>query len=237
MALAAVCECAVFELRQYTLLPGRRDELVELFERHFRDGLEAAGMHVVGEFRDLDDPDRFVWIRGFRSMADRKRALTDFYLKSRVWRDHREQANATMIDSDDVLLLRPLDSPASRPVDFDAAFVVATIYSFDAPVTAEFVAFFRDRLAPIATETGASILGFLETEPAENTFPGLPVREGENVFVWFASFDGTEAFQEHLARLDQHEEWSAEILPGLTKRLTTGPQRLRLASVRDSRPF
>ena len=61
---------------------------------------------MLGQFRDLDDADRFVWLRGFESMAARPAALGAFY-DGPVWKAHREAANATMIDSDDVLLLQP----------------------------------------------------------------------------------------------------------------------------------
>ena len=43
--------CNVFELRQYTLKPGQRDVLIELFDREFIETQEAAGMHVCGQFR------------------------------------------------------------------------------------------------------------------------------------------------------------------------------------------
>ena len=61
---AATC-CAVVELRQYTLKRGQREALVWLFENFFIEPQEAAGMQVIGQFQDLDDPDRFVWLRGF----------------------------------------------------------------------------------------------------------------------------------------------------------------------------
>jgi len=64
-------------------------------------------MAVVGQFRDLDDHDRFVWIRGFASMPSRARALASFY-GGPAWKAHRAEANAAMIDTDDVLLLRPV---------------------------------------------------------------------------------------------------------------------------------
>ncbi|MGO4424737.1 NIPSNAP family protein, partial [Streptomyces sp. MCAF7] len=70
---------AVIELRQYTLRPGRRDELIELFDREFVETQEETGMVVLGQFRDLDDPNRFVWLRGFPDMTVRHRALTAFY--------------------------------------------------------------------------------------------------------------------------------------------------------------
>ena len=116
----------VVELRQYTLVPGQRDTLVELFDRELVEGQEAVGIRVLGQFRDLDAPDRFVWLRGFPDMAARRVALAEFY-GGPVWARHRDVANATMVDSDDVLLLRPLpQQPAfpglngrARPADVD----------------------------------------------------------------------------------------------------------------------
>ena len=63
-------------------------------------------MTIIGQFRDLDRPDMFVWLRGFDGMDARKSALTAFY-DGPVWAAWRDAANATMIDSDDVLLLKP----------------------------------------------------------------------------------------------------------------------------------
>src|SRR5690242_5785819 len=97
----------IVELRQYTLHPGARETLIELFDREFVETQEACGMKVIGQFRDLDDPDRFVWLRGFPDMPARARALAAFY-GGPVWKAHRNAANATMIDSDNVLLLRPV---------------------------------------------------------------------------------------------------------------------------------
>jgi hypothetical protein len=98
---------SVFELRQYTLQPGQRDVLIELFDREFVETQEAVGMRVVGQFHDLDRADRFVWVRGFQDMTSRAKALADFY-GGPAWKAHSAKANATMIDSDDVLLLRPI---------------------------------------------------------------------------------------------------------------------------------
>jgi hypothetical protein len=60
--------CPVIELRQYTLRPGQRDILVELFDNEFVDPLETAGMQVIGQHHDLDRPDMFVWLRGFSDL-------------------------------------------------------------------------------------------------------------------------------------------------------------------------
>src|SRR5262245_28954641 len=95
----ALEDCAVIELRDYTLHAGRRDELIALFEREFIETQEAHGMRVIAQFRDLDRPDHFVWLRGFADMSSRRSALEGFY-GGPVWAAHREAANATMIDSD-----------------------------------------------------------------------------------------------------------------------------------------
>jgi hypothetical protein len=69
--------CPVVELRQYTLHPGKRDVLIDLFEREFIESQEVVGMYVIGQFRDLDNPNRFVWLRGFPNMSERAEGLTD----------------------------------------------------------------------------------------------------------------------------------------------------------------
>src|SRR3989442_14099753 len=75
--------CPIVELRQYTLHPGKRDILIDLFDREFIEPQEAIGIKVIGQFRDVDDPDRFVWLRGFRDVASRAKALQDFLWRGR----------------------------------------------------------------------------------------------------------------------------------------------------------
>ncbi|MFD8478242.1 NIPSNAP family protein [Kitasatospora sp. NPDC059673] len=160
----------IVELRQYTLHPGARDTLIDLFEREFVAGQQDAGITLGGRFRDLDDPDRFVWIRAFPDMAHRRRALEAFY-GGQVWRAHREEANATMADSDDVLLLR---GPGFRP-DPGTKEVEVTICR---PPSATAFDTYADRhLHPCHA--------LHRTEHAVNDYPQLPVRTGLDVRVWF----------------------------------------------------
>ncbi|GAA1614913.1 NIPSNAP family protein [Catellatospora bangladeshensis] len=230
---------SVVELRQYTLHPGRRDVLIDLFDREFVETQEAAGMTVLGQFRDLDDPDRFVWLRGFDGMPRRAQALGRFY-GGPVWKAHRDQANATMIDSDDVLLLRPVaagsgfPAPATPrpPAGRTAAppsLVLATLYYRDRPFDEAFVDFFDRRVRPVLAETGAAPLACLQTEHADNDFPALPVRTGENVFVWFARFGGPADLDDHQRRLRSSARWQEQVWPALSAMLSGAPQQLRLA--------
>ncbi|WP_214413909.1 NIPSNAP family protein [Sphaerisporangium fuscum] len=237
--------CPVVELRQYTLHPGQRDVLIDLFDREFVESQEAVGATVLGQFRDLDDPDRFVWLRGFEDMSRRAKALESFY-GGPVWRAHRDEANATMIDSDDVLLLRPASvrggfpvpvgaRPApGEPARFPPSLVLATIWYGRDPFDASFVEFFQQRVRPVLAETGGEPLAYLQSEHAPNTFPALPVRTNEEVFVWFARFTDEGHIDRHLNRLQRSERWHEQVLPNLSKRWARTPQRLRLAPTERS---
>ena len=184
----------ILELRQYTLHPGRRDELIELFGREFVAPQEAVGMKIAGQFRDLDNPDRFVWLRSFDDMRSRRAGLAAFY-GGAVWKAHRDAANATMIDSDNVLLLRPANGSSAFAAS-EGKLVIASIHSFDAPDGPErFAETFDRQLSERVRAAGGTMLGTYVTEQSENDFPALPVREGENVFVWFASFADRAAYE------------------------------------------
>jgi len=205
-------KCNIVELRQYALHPGRRDGLIDLFDREFIEAQEVTGMAVLGQFRDLDRPDHFVWLRGFEDMPSRARALTDFYAGP-AWKAHAAQANATMIDVDDVLLLRPaaqhtgfLDAMAGRPspghsVPPSSALILATIYHRDYPYDEAFLDLFCGDVLPVLRSMGTAPLACLQTEYAENNFPALPVRSGVNAFVWLARFESTEHIELWLQRV------------------------------------
>lgn len=219
----------VFELRQYTLHPGRRDELVDLFERFFIESQEAVGMQVPAHFRDLDAPDRFVWFRGFDSMGARGEALPAFYLHGAAWRAHREQANPTMLDSDNVLLLREAwpgsgfasgrnPRPPVGPREHSSAVFLVTTYALVNPADAAFIDFFRGTLAPRARAAGARLHASFITEESENNFPRLPVRR-EHVFVWVAALADEAAHARYQAAIAADAQWQAQVAPVLAQRL------------------
>ena len=195
----------VVELRRYTLHPGARDTLVELFERAFVESQEILGMRVVGQFRDLDRPDRFVWLRGFADMAQRRHGLESFY-GGPVWAEHRDAANATMIDSDDVYLLRPVEIAGTAPSEGAGGPLGVTIYHLEEPAEAGFLGWFQDHLAPQLIDSGAAIDLVFVTEAAVNTFPALPVREGERVLAWIGRAAETPALHDPRGRLARPPE-------------------------------
>jgi hypothetical protein len=229
--------CAVLELRQYVTYPGTRDTLVQLFEERFIEPQEAVGIRVVGQFRDVNDPDHFTWVRGFTGMEARKKALGDFYYGP-LWAANRNAANATLYDNDDVLLLRPVSPGAGFAYDpgrraaFGASppdsFVVAQVYYFSKDVTPEFTRFFERDLMPLFERHGARVLARLVSEKSANTFERLPVREGVDVFVWFAGFPSRAAYDAYLGSLGQDPRWRGEWFARLRKSLARPPEVLML---------
>ncbi|MFC0430903.1 NIPSNAP family protein [Kutzneria buriramensis] len=229
----------VVELRQYTLRPGQRDVLIDLFDREFVETQEEVGIRVIGQFRDEDEPDRFVWIRAFPDMDVRRDSLTAFYVEGVAWREHRAAARATMLDTSNALLLSPARphsgfTPMSPrpPAGADTppeSRIAVTIYARDTALDEDFLSFFEDGVAPVMAATGATPLAYFATKTAENTFPTLPVREGENVFVWLAAFTNTAQRREHERQLAQSTRWHQKVLPDLSQRLSAPPQHLRLA--------
>jgi hypothetical protein len=170
----------IVELRPYHVHPELRHQLVAVFDQYFVDGQEADGMHIIGQFVDLDRPDRFVWLRGFDTMEQRLQSLTAFY-SGPVWKAHSHEANPTMIDVDDVLLLHPagLWQPSAAPSDTDPRIIDIALCPLIEPADPDQLRVLRNALEPVAE----GLIGVLVTHHAANTFPALPVRDGDEHLV------------------------------------------------------
>ena len=230
-------DCAVVELRRYELERGRRDELITLFDREFVESQEDCGMALLGQFRDLDRPQRYTWLRGFADMGSRLRALQSFY-GGPVWQQHRDAANATMRDVGNVFLLRPAwdcagltTRPALRaPVDAPASprergLVDLTVFPLRSPADAALLDFCRSSVVPLLHEGVARQQGWYVSEAATNDFPRLPVRESEPVLVGLALFDDAAAFD----RFAASGAWTRHVQPRLAAWLSGAPDAQRLA--------
>lgn len=170
----------VVEFRNYRLRQGAREAFIDYFEERFLDSQEEVGMRVLGQFRLVGEPDRFVWLRGFEDMAARRRALETFYLGP-YWERWKGPANDMMIEWDRVHLLRPRDGAwaladrirHSPPREQgEPGPVVATFChpGRDGPGEG-----FDERIRSALEDRGHTILGEFVTEMAENDFPRLPV--------------------------------------------------------------
>jgi hypothetical protein len=221
----------VFELRQYTLYGGKRDTLIALFEKDFIESQQAVGANVIGTFRDLDDPDRFVWIRGFRDMPTRGQALDSFYGSSPAWLAHKKEANTTMVDSDNVLLLRPASSQpefhSAHPASSDAIYG-ATIYYLGGVDEAQFKEFFDSVILPHLRELGVQPVAVLMTDEVPNNYPRLPIRDKERVFLWVAPFPSDQAYKSFASQMRAWSGWRDKAPEAVLPAVMRKPEQLRL---------
>jgi quinol monooxygenase YgiN len=225
---------AIVELRQYTLHPGRRDELIALFDREFVESQEALGIEVLGQFRDLDDPNRFVWLRGFADSEARAESLTTFY-GGPVWKAHRDAANATMLDSANVLQLKPLGTGfvlGERKESAGGGLVVAMLHYIDWDAAPAFSEAFEREMRPRIEAAGGRILGAYVTDDSPNSFPALPVRTGETVLAYVLGFRDSAAYQAYGAAL---QDWRGAVPEMLLPQFARKPEVLRLVPTARSR--
>lgn len=202
---------SVMELRQYKIADGQREPFIGLFEDALVESQETTGMRLLGQFRDLDDGDRFTWMRSFADMEERERSLNAFYFGP-VWAANRAQANPMLHDNDNVLLLKPASPPrALKPTaEFRTApgeepeeggLIVVTIHYLWKDAAEGFSSFFEEEFAPLLEKAGMPILGAYVPETSENSFPRLPVRQHEKLFVWFTRVSDPAAHAAALAKL------------------------------------
>lgn len=181
----------VLELRRYTISAGQRDTFARYFDTWFPEAFQQSGAIAVGQFLEQDNVDVFTWIRAFRSMEDFAIAKSAFYYGP-VWREHKQTLNSLLVDSDNVLLLTPLEAqgiavlPAVDPLVEAASsrgLVLAQLIKAKPQTLAEVtqrasVEFEKYRAA------GARQAAVLVTLNANNTFPQHPIRTDGPYLVW-----------------------------------------------------
>ena len=192
----------VLELRNYLLRPGATGNFIRYFEQHFLDSQRNEGMYPLGQFTLEGEPDRFVWIRGFADMAARLRGLQRFY-GGAFWLAHRDEANAMLLDHENVHLLRPLEpiatltgsaTPAARasePVGTLASHtgVVAVDFYRATPAALEgMVHRFERSVRPALVADGHQVLGHFVAELGRNDYPRLPVIQDPSLLVVMTAY-------------------------------------------------
>lgn len=227
---------AVVELRQYTLHPGARDTLVDVFERHLFEPQEQAGIRLGGIYLDEADPDRFVWLRGFADLAQRTEALRRFYYGP-IWAAHGRVASGTMTDSSNVLLLRPTSpahppGPPLPPGDPGAAAARTHISVYVHPPDRRLLDWLSTDVHRILERALDAPVATWASHPGPNHFPELPVRP-DNAFVWAVTFQDENHRRAGLERLHACRDWLADVAPTIDRDITQ--QSLNLRPTRRSK--
>jgi hypothetical protein len=93
----------IVEVRSYRIKPGRRDDFIKLFESRAIPALREYGMKVVGPMLDVENPNKFVFLRSFPSLEERDRMKDAFY-GGELWKNELEGLAMPLLDSYDVIL-------------------------------------------------------------------------------------------------------------------------------------
>jgi hypothetical protein len=93
----------IVEVRSYRIKPGRRDPFIQFFESRVVPALRSHGMTILGPLLDLENPNKFVWLRSFPSLDERERMREAFY-EGVLWKTELESIAMPMLDSYDVTL-------------------------------------------------------------------------------------------------------------------------------------
>lgn len=93
----------IVEVRNYRVKPGQREQFIHFFETRAVPALRAEGMRLLRPLPDLENPNRFAWLRCFPSLAERDRMKTAFY-EGDIWKKELEAIAMPMLDSYDFSL-------------------------------------------------------------------------------------------------------------------------------------
>lgn len=190
--LSSLGNFQVIELRRYIIKEGKREDFSHYFESYFPEAFQQLGAIAFGQGLERDAADRFTWLRGFHDMDARATVNAAFYYGP-LWKEHRATLNGLLIDSDDVLLLRPMSPERALRVlpavdvvgerEGAQGIIVMQVFAVAENGVDEFAARAEEIFARYRS-AGVREAGQLVTLDAPNNFPQLPVRTDGPYLVW-----------------------------------------------------
>jgi hypothetical protein len=101
-----------YELRQYRMRPGQRDNWVKCMEEEIIPFQVSKGMVILGSFVGEEDEGLYVWIRRFESEEDRERLYKAVY-ESDYWKNEIAPKVPQMLDREAIEVKRIVATPKS----------------------------------------------------------------------------------------------------------------------------
>ena len=86
----------IVEVRTYTIASGLRQRFLDLFETRTRPLQMSLGIQIFGPWLDVENDDRFVWLRAFPSWEERERMKRALY-EGPEWTDELEAVMMPML--------------------------------------------------------------------------------------------------------------------------------------------
>ena len=96
---------AFYELRQYTIRPGKMAAWLELMEGEIIPFQVGKGMVITGSFRGETDESVYVWIRRFENEAEREKLYAAVY-QSDHWKNVISPRVGDLIDREKIKVQR-----------------------------------------------------------------------------------------------------------------------------------
>ena len=217
----------VLELRNYLLKPNMADEFSSYFNKHFVKPMTELSGYTLGQFQIKGVNDRFVWLRGFTDMSIRVKFLNDFYINSLSWKEFGSGANAMMINSDNVYLLRPLTkgkNAAEQSETINSNFLqthkditVIDFYICNSTLD-KTIDLFNTSYLPFLKTLNIEDISLWVSEMTENDFPRLPVFQDKNLLVTISNYKNEKEYQ---AKQKEINAMSPILKNSMLERITT----------------
>jgi hypothetical protein len=96
---------AFYELRRYTVRPGKMPEWLELMEGEIIPFQVSKGMVITGSFRGETDESVYVWLRRFENEAQRE-ALYKAVYESDTWKTRIAPRIPDLLDREKMVVTR-----------------------------------------------------------------------------------------------------------------------------------
>jgi hypothetical protein len=140
-------------------------------------------------------------------MAARSKFLPAFY-QGAYWKSHRNNANAMLVNNDNVYLLKPLAFSTSdtainsNELGKKSGLVVVDYYIANTRLP-ELIGFFNKKYLSFLQANGARNITLWVSELQENDFPGLPVFQDKNLLVTITMYPNEKEYDLFLGHLQK----------------------------------
>ena len=99
----------VIEMRTYKTKPGKRAEFLEIFRSRSIPAHSEIGMKILGPFLSVEDPDTFIFLRGFPDIDSREPMKAKFY-EGQLWKTELEKVLMPMLEKYEVVVVDDPDN-------------------------------------------------------------------------------------------------------------------------------
>jgi|TARA_B110000263_G_scaffold212144_1_gene195465 hypothetical protein len=101
-----------YELREYRIFPGKRDEWVKFMEEQIIPFQHSKGMVITGSFVSEEEDDLYIWIRRFASEEERIELYEAVY-ETDHWKNVITPGVNDMLDKSKIVVRRFQATPKS----------------------------------------------------------------------------------------------------------------------------